>query len=630
VSVPPLRVVGREEELGAIVRLFETPEQLPDTIVVSGEAGIGKTTLWLAGIDAGVAGGYRVLSARASEAETALSFAGLTDLLGKAVDDVLTEVPPVQERALRGALLLGDAEIHADDRAVSAGFLGALRLLADETPLCLAVDDIQWLDAASLAAIRYALARLEHEQVAALLTVRGAVPHWLRRAVPDGRLRTVEVAGLSVGAIQELLRARLDATFPRPTLIRLWETSRGNPFFALELASALRRRGGTLALGDELPIPSNLEELLHGRVDDLGEAALEVARAVGALAFPTVSLVEAAIDGAGFDAGLAEALRARILELDRERLWFTHPLLASAVAARQTPASRRSLHARLADVVPSAEERARHLALATAEPDGTVAAVLEEAARAAHARGASAAAAQLAEQSVRLTPGSSPDAARRRVLVAADMHHLAGDTDHATALLRDALGAAAPGRDRATVLARLADIQPSPQPAVALYREALSEAEDDEALQATIHLGLAGRMEWSELERGVEHSELAVRAASRAGNPVLRCRALAAYGRMHFDAGRGIPTDQMEEALSLERPLPEWPLDDGPTIVFGYQSAGRQTSRAPVSSSTRSEPLLRRGTTLNDRHRRSGSSATSSGGRGTGRTPTDSRSRRST
>ena len=51
----------------------------------------------------------------------------------------------------------------------------------------------------------------------------------------------------------------------------------------------------------------------------------------------------------------------------------------------------------------------------------------------------------------------------------------------------------------------------------------------------------------------------------------LRCRALAAYGFMHFIAGRGIPIAQMEEALSLEQSLPEWPLDDGPTAVFCVQ-----------------------------------------------------------
>ena len=164
-----------------------------------------------------------------------------------------------------------------------------------------------------------------------------------------------------------------------------------------------QRRGDTLAPGEELPIPSDLDELLRARIDGLGAAALEVARAVAALADPTVTLVEAAL-GARFDRGLAETLDVGILELDGERLRFTHPLLGTAVAARQTPARRRSLNARLADVVPSAEERARHLALATAKPDPDVASVLEEAARTAHVRGAPATAAELAEQALRLTP----------------------------------------------------------------------------------------------------------------------------------------------------------------------------------------------------------------------------------
>ena len=155
-SVPTTarQLVGRDEELGAILRLFDAPEQLPGAAVLSGEAGIGKTTLWLAGIDAAAARGYRILSSRPSEAETRFSFAGLTDLLGDAAGDVLPELPPIQRRALEAALLLGESEIDADDRAVAAAFLGALRLLAADAPLCLAVDDVQWLDAASLAALR--------------------------------------------------------------------------------------------------------------------------------------------------------------------------------------------------------------------------------------------------------------------------------------------------------------------------------------------------------------------------------------------------------------------------------------------------------------------------------------------
>jgi DNA-binding CsgD family transcriptional regulator len=558
--------------LAAIDRLLDAPEQLPGVAVLPGEAGIGKTALWLAGINAAATRGYRIMSSRPSQAETRFSFAGLADLLGDVAGDVLPELPPIQRRALEAALLLGEeSEIHADDRAVAAAFLGALRYLAHSGPVCVAVDDVQWLDAASVAAVRYALARLEPEQVATLLAVRGGVPHWLGRAVPEGRLHTIQIGCLSVGALRELLFARLDVTFPRPTLIRLWQTSGGNPFFALELASALHRRGGVVAPGDDLPMPADLNELLQDRLAGLSPAARAVASAAAALADPTVPVVEVAV-GRHAEAGLAEVLAARIVELDGERLRFTHPLLGSAVAARQPPSSRRLLHARLVTLVPTAEERARHLALATAEPSREVASVLEDAARSAHARGASTAAAELAEQAVRLTPSGDSEDARRRLLLAADRHYAAGDTDRAVAMLDQVRAAAAPGAQRATVLARLAYVQASPRDSVALYRTALSEAEDDDALQAEVHMNLASLMRFVDgRQRGLEHGELAVRAAERVGDAALRCRALAAYGMLYFGAGLGIPIAQMEAALALERSLAEWPLTEGPAWVFGHQ-----------------------------------------------------------
>jgi DNA-binding CsgD family transcriptional regulator len=566
-SVTARHLVGREEELEAIVELLGAAERLPVVAALPGEAGIGKTTLWLAGIDAAASRGYRILSARPSEAETRLSFAGLTDLLGSAAGKVLPELPPIQRRALEGALLLGETEPHADDRAVGAAFLGALQLLAADGPVCFAVDDVQWLDAASLAAVRFALARLDSEAISALVTARDTVPTWLRRAVPEGRVRTIEVDSLSLGAIQELLRTHLDATFPRPTLIRLWETSGGNPFFALELARALQRRGGTLAPGQELPIPSDLDELLRARIDGLSAAALEVARVVAELAEPTMPLVESAV-GRRSEAGLAETLDARILELDGERLRFTHPLLGSAVTARQIPSRRRLLHSRLATIVPTAEERARHLALATAKPDREIASILDEAARSAHARGAPATAAELADQALRLTPPADVDNARGRLFLAAERHHAGGDTGRALTLLAEGRAGAAPGPERAAVLIKLADVRFDSEPgeAEALWHQALAEAEGDEALEATIHMRLADSMRWrAGIEAGLAHAALAVRAASRTDDLALRCCALASHGDWHFRAGRGIPRDQMEEALELERGLPDWPLYSGPT-----------------------------------------------------------------
>jgi DNA-binding CsgD family transcriptional regulator len=567
----PQQLIGREEELDAVVQLLDRRDLLPGTIVLHGQAGIGKTSLWLAGIDAASSRCSRTLFCRTFESETTFSYAGLADLLGAVADDVLSELPPIQRRALETALLLGESETHVEERAVAAAFLAALRLLAADGTLCLAVDDVQWLDAASHAAVRFALSRLDDEPIATLLTVRGAPPAWLRRNLSETRLVTVELDGLSIGALHELFRSRLDVNFPRPTLVRLSETSGGNPFFALELADALRRRGSALAPGEALPIPSTVDELLRERLRGLGTSTIEVARVVAAVGEATVDVVEGVL-GDRCEAALAEALDAKILERAGTHLRFTHPLLGSAVAARQSSAHRRSLHRRLATVVPTAEERARHLALATTEPNGEIAATLEDAARSAQARGAPATAAELAEHAFRLTPETDVSGARRRLFLAAASHHVAGDADRAIVLLVGARAEAAPGVERASVLVRLAAVQADPHDAEALYHEALAESDEDDALEATTHLGLAALMQWGDgVERGLAHSEQAASAASRTDDVALRCRALAVYGDWQLRAGRGIARAEMDEAVALERTLPDAPLREGPTWVYCHQ-----------------------------------------------------------
>lgn len=228
------------------------------------------------------------------------------------------------------------------------------------------------------------------------------------------------------------------------------------------------------------------------------------------------------------------------------------------------------MHARLADIVQSNEERARHLALATLGPDDHVASILETAARAVHARGSSTAAAELAELALRLTTPTSADDALRRLLVAADMHRRAGDAARATVMLTRALSQAQPGDARARVLKQLADVH-EPPPSFPLYYEALEEAADD-SLLATIHIRLATAMRLGDgVERRVEHAELAVGAASRVADPIVRCHALGVLGTARFYAGRGIATATMNEAMSLERTLVEWPLDEGPTHQLALQ-----------------------------------------------------------
>jgi DNA-binding CsgD family transcriptional regulator len=574
-AVSVRQLIGREEELAVLLELLDAAAASFAAAVVVGEAGIGKTTVSSAAAEAAEARGYLLLSCRPSEAEARFSFVGLADLIGEVVPDVLPQLPRPQRRALEAALALAESDgARTDERVVAFAFLSALRTLAAGNRLLLAIDDVQWLDAPSLAMLRFALPRLEAEPVTAILTARGEVPLWLRRAVPEERLLTIELGPLSVGALHELLRTRVGTALPRPTLLRIWETSGGNPFFALELASALQRRGGRLDPGEELPIPADLHELVHERLDRLSPAGLEVARVVAALANPTAHVVEAAV-GRRAETGLAGALEAGILEIDGDRLRFTHPLLGSAVSSRLPPARRRSLHARLATLVPGQEERARHLALAAAQPSRGVAAVVEEAADNVHGRGAVAAAAELAELAVRLTPNEDVDDLRRRVLHCADRHRDAGDGRRAIVLLEQAYKTAPPGRARATVLVHLAgtvSLVDGPREAVVLYREALAEAKRDHALTTEIHLRLADAVsETEDRERGLAHAELAVEAASRIDAPTLQCEALATFGLLHFGTGRGIQRRRMDEALALERSLPEWPLVVEATLAHAFQ-----------------------------------------------------------
>ena len=116
-----------------------------------------------------------------------------------------------------------------------------------------------------------------------------------------------------------------------------------------------------------------------------------------------------------------------------------------------------------------------------------------------------------------------------------------------------------------------------------MYRQALAEAGEDPALTATIHTRLAALMAWGEgVEQGNVHAELAVRAAAQVHDAEIRCRALAAQGEWRFSAGRGLQRAQMDEAVALERSLPRWPLDGGPTDSLARQlvwSCGLESAR---------------------------------------------------
>src|SRR5688500_9607336 len=159
-------IVGRRAELDVLGDFVASIAGGASALVLDGEAGVGKTTLWKAGAAEAEARGFRVLAARPAESETALSFSGLSDVLDTVLEEALAPLPEAQKRALSRALVLDDDEgAPPDPHAVGVAFLNALRALAEQAPVVIAVDDVQWLDVASSSALVYAARRLRTERV---------------------------------------------------------------------------------------------------------------------------------------------------------------------------------------------------------------------------------------------------------------------------------------------------------------------------------------------------------------------------------------------------------------------------------------------------------------------------------
>ena len=170
----PDAILGRQEELDVIGRILDAPPAGPRAVLLEGEAGIGKSTLWHEAVRIAGARGHLVLFARVAEAEAKLSFTVLTDLLEPVAGDVLTELPPPQQRALTAALLLdeGEGSLQPDARAVSLGALGSVQALASRGPITIAIDDVQWTDTPSARALAFCLRRLVNEPVTVLAARR--------------------------------------------------------------------------------------------------------------------------------------------------------------------------------------------------------------------------------------------------------------------------------------------------------------------------------------------------------------------------------------------------------------------------------------------------------------------------
>jgi DNA-binding CsgD family transcriptional regulator len=581
-DVRPSRVIGRESELATIRDFVAGIPAGPRSLLIEGAVGIGKTTLWRAGVRSAQDLLHEVFFCRPAELESRLAFGSIIDLFINIDDAVLESLPAPQRQALEVALLRRETSPRdrVQPREAAVGALAAIRTLARSSPVLIAIDDLQWLDSASARVLGYALRRLADEPIGLLATLRDETrpPFPLEQLRPEEEITRLEIPPLTLGALHHLAQERLGTSLPRPVLTRLLRTSGGNPFFALEI---LRSLDGEIPDGAaELPIPGSLRELVAERLRTLPPSAREAVLATFALSRPTPAVIEAALRAARrSESGLKAALETDALELRHGLVQLGHPLIGSTLYDELTPKKRRALHGRLAGVSEGPEEQARHRALAAAEPDAEVADLLENAARRARSRGAPDSSAELLEFAVALTPNDSEDVRTRREFALAQDLYVVGEMQLARERWGELAQNAPNAIDRARARCELVRfVEPDPRKAERLLKQALTEAEGDIALQATIELSWA-RAGWWAGQLGVaeEHANAAVALAEQAGDPIVLPQALAQAAVVAFQRGRPEWAAIVERGIAIEHGVEhELPLEVLPRMhrALAYERAG--------------------------------------------------------
>ncbi|MFV9457839.1 helix-turn-helix transcriptional regulator [Rhodococcus sp. NM-2] len=424
-------LLGRMTECRTLDRLLrETRSGRSGTLVLCGAPGIGKSALleYLAER----ASGCRVARARGVESEMELAFAGLHQLCAPMLH-TLEHLPSPQRDALGIAFGLRAGE-PPNRLLVGQAVSSLLSAVAEQQPLVCLVDDVQWLDRASVQALAFAGRRLLAEPVLLLFAAREIRQQELLD-LPD-----LVVGGLGDCDARQLLASGIRGRLDSQVLDRVVAETSGNPLALLELSGALT--SAELAGGFGLPagqLASRIEQSLRIRLEALPPETRRLLLTASAEPVGDVSLLWRAAGLLGIDASAAApAEDAGLLELGT-RVRFRHPLVRSAAYRTATLGERQEVHCALAEATDQQadpDRRAWHRARATPRPDETVAGELERAAGRANGRGGIAAAAAFLERAAELTP----EPARRgtRALAAAQAKFDAGAPDRAAELLATA------------------------------------------------------------------------------------------------------------------------------------------------------------------------------------------------
>ncbi|MFF3783901.1 AAA family ATPase [Streptomyces sp. NPDC001933] len=410
--------MGRDDEIGRILRCVTREPGGPQALLLLGEEGIGRTTLLGHARELADDDGMFVLSAQGWAADHRHARACLQQLLAPVLDQ-LAGLPAEQSQVLSAALNPVTHDGGPDDAQVRAALLVLLDRLAGSRPVLVCVDDIHACDRAFLDALCAGIRLLTGRPFRVLLSACGEVP-------PPGLppvMESLHLGPLSATSAAALLDRRPTAPTGRRRL-EILEEAEGNPAALVELSRRVPtafRAGGAGSGGAPAGHPPTAHAFA-ARLDALPPAtgrALLYAAAAGP--GESVATLMAALDIDDL-AVWAPAEAAGLVALVEDRLVFRHPLARVTAYSRHPAGERQQARQDLAGTVARPEIRAHHLAAATLRTDESVATLLEDSAwRHADVVGT----ARALEQAARLSPRRRERS--RRLAEAVVAAHAVGD-----------------------------------------------------------------------------------------------------------------------------------------------------------------------------------------------------------